>query len=132
MRRCWEGVDAIGKQNLQKNVSIFLLGSKSVGHSLDSVSLVRNVHERHTRDFADAATKIAIAGGDNVDSIGGNSFNDAIVCIGTLVGAGESTEARVLGNTKSHAILNTKLLQLCHDAVSDARSALCEKAIHHR
>lgn len=85
------------------------LGSKGVRHPLNGVSLVGNVHEGHTRDFTDTTAEVAIAGGDNVDSIGGNSFDDAVVCVGSFVGARESAEARVLGNTKGHAVLEAEL-----------------------
>ena len=51
--------------------------------------------DRHARDLAQASPQRAIARRDDVAPVRVDPFDDAVVCVGTLVGAGETFEARV-------------------------------------
>lgn len=49
----------------------------------------------NTGDFTETTTECPIAGCDDVTSVRGDSLNDAVICVGTLVRAGKTLEARV-------------------------------------
>lgn len=60
------------------------------------------------------------------------SLQKTVVRIGPAVCAGQSLEARVLGQSQGEAVLGAEFLELGHDAVGDAGDALGEEAVHHR
>ena len=102
--------------------------------------------DRHARDLAQTSPQRTIACRDDVAPVGVDPFDDAVVCVGTLVGAGETFEARVARDAvregwsqspggmrereregrdapEREAVLLSELLELGDDAVGDAGDA---------
>jgi hypothetical protein len=50
-----------------------------------------------------------------------DSFDEAIVCVGSFVKAGKTFKTLVLHDLQSDAVLGSKLFQLRHHAVRDIR-----------
>lgn len=59
-----------------------------------------------------------------------DSLDYAVVRIGAFVVAVQSLEPGVFGETQRQAILDSELLKLANDAVSDDGDALSKEAVH--
>ena len=93
--------------------------------------MARNVHDGHTGDLAYPPPQVFIAGGSDVATMLLDPLTDAVVGVGSFVGAGEPFDPRVLGNLEGDSILVPKLFKLGHDAVGDAGGALGVQTVHH-
>lgn len=58
-------------------------------------------------------------------------LTDAVVCIGSFVGARKPFDSRVFGNLEGHPVLMPELFKLGHDAIGDAGGALGIQTVHH-
>jgi hypothetical protein len=57
--------------------------------------------------------------------------DEAVVCVGAGVHAGQPLKARILDDAQRNPILGAQLLQLCHHAVRDVGDALGVQTVHH-
>lgn len=72
---------------------------QGIGQLFDVVLSLCDVHERHTRDFANASPESPITGGDNVAAVRGDAVNDAVVSISACVTARKPLKRRVSGHS---------------------------------
>ena len=89
-----------------------------------------DVHDRDTWHFSDPSFEVLIAGGSNEAPMLLHSLHNAVVGICSLVAAFKPLETGILRDSEGEAVLDSKFLQLCHDAVSDVGYALAEEAVH--
>ena len=66
--------------------------SIGVGHPFDGVSAILEIHDGHSRNFADATAEIFIASGDDVALVLSHSLRDAVVGVRALVHAWKTLE----------------------------------------
>lgn len=89
-----------------------------------------DVHDRYTWHFSDPSFEVLIAGGNDEAPVLLHSLHNTVVGICSLVAAFKPLETGVLRDSECEAVLDSKFLQLCHDAVCDVGYALAEEAVH--
>merc|ERR1712154_600195 len=118
--------------------SKFTIGTLCLGravrirHPLDSVAALRDVHDGHAGNLANAPLKVLVAGGYDVALVLGDALHETVVGVRASVQTRQSLKARVLGDAQCDAVLGAQLLELGHHAVGQVRHALRVQAVHHR
>jgi hypothetical protein len=74
--------------------------SVSLGHSLDGVLLLCDVHDGNTGNLPDAALQVTIAGANNVALVLGHTFHQAVIGVGSLVRALQDGKPGIAGDAE--------------------------------
>lgn len=105
---------------------------RSIGfsHPLNRILMRGNEHDGHSRHLANPPLQILVASSHYVDTMLTDPFDQTVISIGSLVLTFQHLEAGVLGDLEGDPVLHSKLLQLCHDALSHIRDAYIIDEVH--
>ena len=105
--------------------------SEGIVEFLHGVFVTLNIHDWNTWHLSNSPFEILIICRYHVTSVGLHLVDEAVICVCSLVLAGEFLEARVLGQLESKPEPMAHFLQLCNNTIGDTRNRFGQETIHH-
>jgi len=103
-----------------------------VGHSLDRVATVFEIHNRNSGNFTNSPAEIFVTSRDDKALVLRDSLSDAVVGVGAFMHAGETLESGILGYPEGDLEFGPQLFDFRHDAVGNVWNAFGVETVHHR